>query len=466
MNRLQAQLILEELLRRKSEAPLSFIEKEFTTQTNFILDPSRLKVAQCTRRAGKSYGAGLYLFKEAYENPGVSVVYIGLTRAEAKRIMVKDILSSINERFKLHAKFNASELSYTLPNGSVIYLLGVDAKPAEMDKLLGQKFKLCIIDEAAMYTQDLHKLVYEVLKPAVADYRGTICLISTTSDITRGLYYDITTGKQPGWSVHKWSALDNPHMKDNFKAEMESLIETHPGIQDTPSFKRMYLNEWYIDDASLIYRFDSHRNLVETLPNLNYNYVLGIDLGYEDATAFVVTAYSEHAKELYVVETFSAKHMIVSDVADKIKELRNRYNFATMVVDGASKQVVEELKRRYSIPLVAAIKSDKKAYIEMFNSDLILGNIKLLRSTTDQLRQEWVNLVWDVKKREAGVFVEHSSCDNHLSDAMLYAWRWCHQYAWSPKFDTPHPNSEAAVNKWWDQEEERLLAIKNEDNML
>src|SRR5437016_2338313 len=115
----------------------------------------------------------------------VSCLYIGLTRESAKRIMWKDVLKAINRRHKLGIRFNESELSAKFPNGSVIYLVGADSNEDERQKLLGQKFVLVVIDEAQAFGIDLRKLVYGVLKPAVADYRGTIVLTGTPGNLIK-----------------------------------------------------------------------------------------------------------------------------------------------------------------------------------------------------------------------------------------------------------------------------------------
>ncbi len=451
MNKNQARAVLLELQRRKGNQP-KWLNPDFKSQNNFITDPAKLKAVQCTRRAGKSYGAGLYAFKEAYENPGVSIVIVGLTRDSIKRIFMKDILSVINNTYKLQARPNLSDLTWTLPNGSVIYLLGVDANPDDMSKLLGQKNKLVIIDESAFFRIDMKKLVYEILKPSMIDYDGTIALISTTSHLTNSLYHDITTGKVKGWSNHKWTAKDNPFIADKWDKEITELKELNPGIEDTPWFRRMYLNEWVVDMDALVYKYKKH-NHIDIIPKADYSYVLGIDLGYNDDTAFVVCAYSEHDPNLYIIDTFKKKEMIVSDVADKIRELDKQYDFDKMIVDNASKQVVEELKQRYTLPLVAAEKHDKRGFIEMLNSDLILNHIKVLPKA-DDLVEEWTNLVWDERKLLLGKHEEHPACPNHLSDAFLYAWRYVYNYTAKPKALTPAPTSEAAVDAFWEREAE------------
>jgi len=132
----------------------------------------------------------------------------GPDRDSAKKIMWKDVLKPISRQLMLNARFNETELTATLTNDSVIYLLGVDSAEEEKKKLLGQKYKLVVIDEAASFSVDLNELVYGVLKPSVADYRGTICLIGTPGNVKRGLFFDLTQGQDPS-AAGTWSGRDS-----------------------------------------------------------------------------------------------------------------------------------------------------------------------------------------------------------------------------------------------------------------
>ena len=80
-------------------------------------------------------------------------------------------------------------------------LVGADSNEDERQKLLGQKFVLVVIDEAQAFGIDLRQLVYGVLKPAVADYRGTIILTGTPGNLIKRLFFDLITGKEAGWSA-------------------------------------------------------------------------------------------------------------------------------------------------------------------------------------------------------------------------------------------------------------------------
>src|SRR3989449_4806187 len=52
--------------------------------------------------------------------------------------------------------------------------------------------------------------VYGVLKPAVADYRGTIVLTGTPGNLIKGLFFDVTNGREAGWSGHRWGHVREP----------------------------------------------------------------------------------------------------------------------------------------------------------------------------------------------------------------------------------------------------------------
>lgn len=422
------QLVLRELAQRRQYTVPLFLDGSFDLQKQFINNTSKFKALFATRRFGKSYTGGLYLFKEAWENPGTSLLYIGLTRESAKKIMWKDVLKPINRRLKLGCKFNETLLTCTLPNGSIIYLMGVDSSEDEKDKLLGQKYKLAVLDECASFSIDLRELVYGILKPAMADLGGTIVMLGTPGNLTKSLFYDVTTGAEPGWFVVRADTKDNPYMATKWAQEIAELKANQPYIIDTPMFKQMYLGQWVIDEDALVYKFNPERNTYVTMPLYaqgDWQYILGVDLGYEDASAFVVVAFHENDKALYVVDSAKRSHMDITDVATKIKELKHKYTIHKVVIDNANKQAVEEIQKRHQLPLAPANKTGKADFIEIMNSELIQGHIKLNAQCCQPLAEEWQNLVWKEKgtKRE-----ENPSCDNHLADACLYAWRFCYQY--------------------------------------
>src|SRR6202022_1306503 len=100
--------------------------------------------------------------------------YIGLTRDSAEKILWGPVLKRINRDYNLGAKFNETDCSMWFPNGSVIYLLGVDQDADQKAKLYGLKLKLCVIDEASFWRTDLKDLIYNTIRPALTDAWGTL----------------------------------------------------------------------------------------------------------------------------------------------------------------------------------------------------------------------------------------------------------------------------------------------------
>ncbi len=280
-------------------------------------------------------------------------------------------------------------------------------------------------------------------------------MAGTPGNITKSLFYDITTGIEPGWHTVTATAFDNPYMADKWQREIDELKLKQPYIIETPLFKQMYLGQWVIDTDALVYKYSLSRNLYNELPlhsKGDWQYIIGVDLGYEDDSAFVVVAFHEHDKTLYVVDCYSKSKMDITDVAQKINELKGKYNAHKVVIDGANKQAVEEIQRRHFIPLIAADKTGKSDFIEIMNAELIQGHIKLNLENCANLADEWQNLVWKEKSLGTSKREVNPACANHLADACLYAWRFCYQFLSEAVKPKPVYGSKA----WQEEEADRM----------
>lgn len=450
---------IAERIAQKKNIP-NVLEHAFFQQKSFILDTARQKALFCTRRSAKSFTGGLYLIKSALEYPGCNCLFIGLTRASAKAIIWKDILNIIDNSFKLNAKANQAELTMTLPNGSLIAVTGIDADESEMRKLLGRKWKLVIIDEASMYSVDLRNLVYGILGPAVVDQDGTIALLGTASDFPQGLFYDITVGKEKGWKLFQWTAHDNPYVSRQWADALNKIEAERPEYRQTPQFRQWYLNEWVIDEEKLVYRFDMQKNLGKSpsllLSSDGWSYVLGVDTGWEDDSAFVLTGYHVNDPYLYVLSVFKRKKMTFDEVAKKIEEYMKHPQYAPnkVIIDGANKQGVESMRQRSAIPFEYADKRDKVTFIELLNSDLIQGRIKILDTPENRpLWEEMSALVWVTDGDKIRYpKKEHSSLPNHLCDAFLYSWRMGWHFASTPS----EKKTITGSREWYEKQAENI----------
>ncbi len=444
--------------RNNSEITLNFKRHLFKEQLDFINDPSKRKAALCSRRAGKSFAVSRYLIQEAIDAPETICVYIARTREAAKRILW-NMLKDADRQYRLGLKFNNATLIAKFPNGSEIMFTGAN-DASDVDKLRGAAFSLAVLDEAAFFNINLKELVREVLGPALLDVDGTLAMISTPNSQCAGLFYEITEEKKYGYSTHRWTINENPFMTQAVKA-VERDIKNGVLNPTEPAYKREYLGLWLKDDRSIVYNY-SPVNIYSELPeNCFWEHILSIDLGYHDATAFVVGAFSDDAEELFIVEQFKKSNLLTSDVEEIILMYQKQFNISKVVMDtggGASRMVLETFKQRTSLLVEPAKKSnDKIGLIKMMNSDLAKGMIKVREGTP--LLEEWDKLQFNL----AGTG-EDRRHENHLSDAALYCWMESRHFLYEEKEKVPKAGTAEYFKMLEDKMEERLLSQQDQDD--
>jgi len=466
---LDSKLILAEYVRRFGTlpAPTQAITKSlFSLQHHFVEDKSKFKAAYCSRRSGKSVAAAAMLVTTALDTAGCNALYITLNRLSAKRIIWKELLR-FNREFNLNAAENASELTLTFQNGSTIYLSG--AKDAsEIEKFRGMHLKLTVIDEAQAFRSYLVDLIDEILVPASYDYNGQVVMIGTPNAACAGAFYDscFNKGRMRGWSVHKWTMLDNPFIKLKSGKDPEEIIQEElkrKGLsEEDPAHQRENRGLWVRSNDSLVYKIDRDRNVAKTLPD-NLIYVLGVDLGFEDADAISVVGYHPHDPVTYVVDCWSRNKLTISELAAKVQSYVDKYDPVKCVIDagGLGKKISEELQQRFQLPFESAEKTRKHEFIELMNDSLRTGKLQILDGLP--LIEEMELLQWQYNQ-EGDKRIEDPRFPNHLCDSTLYAWRESKAYAHTQAAPVIVPGSP----EWVKREQDRMMqsAIKKlEDEM-
>ncbi len=449
--------------RASRESRPDVLAGAFPQQRAVVLDESPFKCEFCTRRAAKTYTWGLEAIHDSFTHPMARYLFLGLVRDEARSMFWEDVLKDINRHYPgIGMRFNESRLEAVLPNGANIRIGAADASSEEMRKLLGLKYRKIAIDEAQDWQHtDLRVMVFEILKPALADWRGSVSLLGTPGRVAKGLFYDVTNRTEPGWSLHTWTTFDNPYMREKWAAEIADLKARFPGIEETPAFQRAYLGRWVVDESNLVYRYRAGRNDFNgKLPQMAtpWHYVLGVDLGYADDTAFVLGAYHLNLPVLYILEAAKKKGMDISAVAQRIKLYQSRFSIETVVIDGSNKQAVAEMQNRHGLSLVPSDKTGKADFIELMNSEFIAGPRILVDPTAcEPLTEEYRRLVWRDKKVAGTAMVareEHPLLPNHACDGALYLWRYTYSYAHRPLEAPPESGTQA----WAQAEAARMLA--------
>ncbi len=213
---------------------------------------------------------------------------------------------------------------------------------------------------------------------------------------------------------------------------------------------------WVTDDDRRVYRYVVGRNDYRELPKYatgRWNYVLGIDLGFNDDTAIVCVGWHDHDRTAYIIDCDKKPGLDITDAANWIRSWMRLYDSPYVVVDGANKQAVEEMRRRHGLPLIAADKRGKEDFTDLMNAEFAKGAIKL-SPDCDALRDEYAHLSWDERAWKRGKRIEDPKAASHLCDAAAYAWRFSATYL---SDDEPVEIARGTA-EWHAQQEAELIA--------
>lgn len=458
--------ILKELESRVA-APKFIIEEHcFKEQFEFINDPETYATAVCSRRAGKTIACAADLVDTTQRRPGTISLYITLSRAQAKRIVWPEILE-LNRKYQLGGVTNIADLSMTFPNGSVIYLSGAKDK-SEIEKFRGLPLALCYIDEAQAFGSFMKELVDDVISKALYDYNGRLRVIGTPPPIPVGYFYDICKGdKSANWGHHFWTMLQNPWLKKKSGLTPMQLIEKdckRKGVTlDDPGIRRECFGEWITDSNALVFRYTREINNYEELPTVkgtgNWNYIIGIDLGFDDADALAVLAYHDNLNAVFVVEEITRTKQTLSDLVDLIAAKIGRYNPHSIVMDagGLGKKIVESISSRFSIGIKAAEKSRKFEYIELLNDSLRTG--KFFAKETGKFAEDTQKVEWDRDKSTGDKLVVSDRFHSDITDAVLYSYREALHYLAEPHIEKIRPGTIEWNKKQVEEMEETAIKM-------
>jgi hypothetical protein len=408
-------------------------------QLEVAMDTSKRVTNVCGRREGKTTGICRRLLRAAINNPAQGedesiVPYIGPTKNQAKRLMWGR-LQEAARIFRVPMEFLGTDLIARHKNGCQIWIMGAD-DDRDIARLRGFPFREVEIDEAQAVGADFGDMVDEVLDPALADYNGALRLSGTPNAACVGYFYESSTGQVPGWSNHHGTVLDNPHFplwrslgSDWQHYAMDWLTahrEKRGWDEDHPTYQREWMGKWIKDEGGLVYRYRDKNDYIKLPPEFHWEYVFGVDFGFDNAFAIVVWAFCRDLPDVFEVDAFIKSGLTVSQWGAEIKQREDRYEPVAEKADTGAlgKAITLEINQRFGTNLTPAEKKDKFGHIELFNSDSAAGLLHLRKDSP--LKKYYSILQWDESRKK-----EDPRFSNDGPDAGLYGFveakHWTHE---------------------------------------
>jgi hypothetical protein len=446
----------------------------FPQQLTAASSASKRKVLDCSRRAGKSKTIEAILTEAIQAPPFTNVFYITNTAKAARRIIWGG-LKQLNQQHGLGGVPNETEAYLAFPSlGPDVHIYTAGAKDAGViESLRGTPSKLYVVDEMQSMPERVRlPLMRDVISPALMDYGGALVVAGTPGAVPSGYFHDVCQGAlAKRWEQHRWTWRENLKLPafalgrtvEQIEAD---ILDEHGWTRDHPTFLREYCGIWATDLEVLVFKWDAGKNGLDVVPELGPEpqYVMGVDLGFEDADAIVVLGWSAASRDVYLVEEDVTPRQGLTALGDKVQRLWAKYKPSDTWVDsgGLGRKIIDELQNRWRIPCEAAEKTRKLEHIELLNDALRTGRFKALK--TSRFAEDCGLEQWDVDARAKGVLKVSDGYHSDVTDAVLYAYRCTMGYMQNPPPPLSDGPNEAQLQERQARTEARLasLATRNQ----
>ena len=405
-----------------------FLNQGFShLQQKFILDRSKYKDLEGGKRGGKSVVlAGDLVYTDLYIQPEKKgyLIYGSRTAGHAKRLALQRLMQAKNKyNFKWKTQLSQNII---VTERNVIVFAGIKDLKSVWD-LQGLPIKWACVDEAQFIKSDvLECFIRDVVAMGLNDFKGDgVCILAgNPAPVEEGYRWDYQ--KRPTTSQHRINIMDNPSFSNQevhelLTEELEARGETWENMSNAS--KRLLLGKKATDKGLLVLKF-TDKDFFDQIPpetRNNCDIFIGIDLGYDDKTAVIALYYDWKNDIIYADYEFQETEMTETELAGHLKTEVLPYNNSKgqNVIDtqGGGKQTAAGLRRDHNIPMLAAKKSEKMAWIRKMKAYNKAG--KLLIKKGSPLANDAKHVIFT--KHYDKLDEEHFHSD--IFHAALYAFR-------------------------------------------
>jgi len=374
----------------------------------------RYIVAALSRRTGKTYIANLIAHAITLI-PGSNVLIIAPNYKLAQ--ISWDLQRKIVKDFGIEVtKANAKDSVLELANSSTVRMGSI----SQADSVVGRSYDLILFDECAL--DDNGQDVFNIqLRPTLDRANTKAIFISTPRG--HNWFYDFY---QRGFSEEKkwgrWCSIKST-VEDNPRAIQEDIDDARMGMSKAEFDQEYYCS--FNAMQGLVWSFNLN-NIVKVVPNPGWEVICGLDMGFRDATAFVVVLTDGH--NYYIVDEYKAAGKTTAEHAREIKKLVDYWDADFVYIDHSAAQTKADLAYDYDISCSNANKSklDGIGYV----SSIIDHDRLFVDPKCTHVLECLAAYRWDLRPNKVKEDTVHDDF-SHIADAIRYC-----IYSYAPNVDS------------------------------
>ena len=428
-------------------------------------------------RSGKTFITTTFCVQAAARLPVRALIarrYATDVRASIWKLTLIEVLRIHGFVMGEDYRLNESTMACTFPSGGVILVAGLDDQE-RVDKILGQEFAIIYLNEAKDVPWSTVNILKTRLSQNVPKFTNRfICDLNPPTDAhwTFRLFFDhVHPESKLPIDGSKYGALQmNP--QDNAENLPAGYIEDQLGSLVGNARQRFLLGEFQTTGGLKVFAPKSLYFWPE-FEAWAYNrqgslrFIGGLDLGFNDADAFVIIAFVPYEPDVWIVYEHKARRQGIAELVQAIRDgiawvganvpardhsLKIYAETATIRHghEGDDKKSASMLAETYGLPIMKAYKRDKKLGIELLQDAVNSGKLHLPHG--GPFHEETDMTIW-TRNPEGTIerVIDDEAYHPDLMDAVLYPMREVWSYGGDshkqlpPPPPSPDPPTEEAV---------------------
>jgi len=372
------------------------------------------------RRGSKSFSASIIIVRELlvpYSSVGILAPLIKVTG-----ILWDEVRKRLRELNIKPTSINNQARTLELENGSTLKAASEDS----IEALLGNRFSLIVVDEAAIF-KGLKDILEMILYPTMSDFGvrksgvpyGKMLIISTPRGVNNDFFYYFTQEKtKSNWKSLQYDSSVNPL---NTKAFLEQMKES----LDDLTYKQEILAQFVsIGGNDVFFSFNPDKNTykmeeITKFITKDSKIVAGLDIGFKDSSASVLILVNE--KGFYVLDTIMLSQSTTKEVCDSFKLLEDKYPSKPEIryIDPAAALTSFDFANLYGYITYPADNSVREG-ISILN-ELFRSNKLFIEESLVDLIGQITTIQWKTSNsRSTDPFQKHKSHHFDLIHALRY----------------------------------------------
>lgn len=262
-----------------------------------LLQKHKDPFVEASRRFGKTTSTAVFVHELLIQNPGWICRWCAPDQKQARTI-VKPIFAQIQKDTpeEHRARWKTTDSHYEYPNGSKLYLVGVNHDKGESAR--GPAANIIVLDEYGFWVEAEY-IAKSILYPQLQNQEGQWFIKTSTPppNLDHPYYREKEVAMRKGRFIQKliW---DNEALT---KEELDKIIEEAGGVE-SDTFKREYLCEKIADPKKIVVpEFSDDCIVDDDYPRPEYcDTYVAIDSGLDDNTAKLYAYYDFKNNEVVV----------------------------------------------------------------------------------------------------------------------------------------------------------------------